>query len=248
MAKPGRLTKDKFGFTMPVDAPLVCKPYYYFKTEAMFFEYETDEEAALDILPEGLELPSPATASVIIWTHSLTSFGPYREAHLRINCTWQGEPRTYYAYLFVDSDQAMANGREVWGYPKKLANITFQKEGGIMMGTVERPRGYRICTALIKPEVRVASSNQTEIKPVPDLSLRVFPSTEEGAEPSVMELIEVSSLEFTIHDEWQGPGIVQFDGSSPFDPWHKISVKKMLSATYRCLDAKLGYGRVIKRY
>ncbi|MBU0471318.1 MAG: acetoacetate decarboxylase family protein, partial [Nanoarchaeota archaeon] len=41
-------------------------PIYYKNVEAISFAYETDEDAAADILPEGLELTSPATASLTL--------------------------------------------------------------------------------------------------------------------------------------------------------------------------------------
>ena len=89
MGKAGRLTKDKFGFSMPVDAPLFCKPPIYYKNvESMSFVYETDEEAAADILPEGLELTSPATASILFIKYPFSTLGPYEEAILGIACTW----------------------------------------------------------------------------------------------------------------------------------------------------------------
>ena len=60
MAKEGRLSKDKFGFDQPVDAPLYHKPPFYYRYNEIFgVDYETDEEAALNLLPEGLELTSP---------------------------------------------------------------------------------------------------------------------------------------------------------------------------------------------
>ena len=66
MSKKGRLIKKNFGYSMPVDAPLYGKPPIYYKdVEGIFISYETDEDAAADMLPEGLELPSPATASVM---------------------------------------------------------------------------------------------------------------------------------------------------------------------------------------
>jgi len=72
MTLEGRLTKDKFGYDMPVDAPLFAKPPIYYKyAETISVTYETDAEAALDLLPEGLMLLEPATAVLIFCKVSL---------------------------------------------------------------------------------------------------------------------------------------------------------------------------------
>ena len=64
MAREGRLTKDKFGYGMPVDAPLYAKPpIYYQDIRTISITYETDPDGALDMLPEGLMLPEPVAAS-----------------------------------------------------------------------------------------------------------------------------------------------------------------------------------------
>ena len=112
------------------------------------------------------------------------------------------------------------------------------------MGTMERPRGNRICTGVIRPETPVEVGQAGGI---PGLSLRIIPSPEEGAEPSLMELIEVPSRS-TTKEAWQGSGYAEFNSASTIDPWHRIAVKKMLGAAYRRYDMVLGYGRIIKRY
>jgi len=105
MAKVGRLTKEKYGYSMPVDAPLFCKPPIYYKNaEAIAFSYETDEDSAADILPEGLELTSPPTATVLFLRYPFSTLGVYDEVILGLGCTWQGSPRFYIAHIVVDSD------------------------------------------------------------------------------------------------------------------------------------------------
>ena len=245
MGKAGRLTKGRFGYDMPVDAPLYPKPPIYYKNvEALSFAYETDEEAAADILPEGLELTTPATASVLFIKYPFSTLGPYEEAILGIACTWQGDPKFYIAHIMLNTDSPFAAGREIWGYPKKLAHITLEMEGDLIYGTMERPKGNRICTGVMRPEVPVST---TEIVRGEAVSLRVIPSPEEGAEPSLAELIELPS-KITPLEAWQGPGSVEFISNSALDPWYKIGVKKMLGATYQRYDNILDYSKIIKRY
>ena len=245
MAKSGRLNKTNVGFGMPGDAPLYCKPpIYYTDVEAISFAYETDEEAVLDILPEGVEINSPPTASLVFIRYPFSTLGPYMESILVLGCQWQGSPRSYIAHIVLDTDAPFAAGREIWGFPKKLARITLEKEGDLIMGTMERPTGNRICTGVIRPETPVEVGGAAG---APSLSLRIIPSPEEGAEPSLMELVEVPSKS-TTREAWQGPGYAEFNSASTIDPWHRIAVRQMLGAAYRRYDMVLDYGKVIKRY
>jgi acetoacetate decarboxylase len=245
MPKSGRLNKKNIGFCMPGDAPLYSKPPIYYKdVEAVSFTYETDEEAVLDILPEGLEISSSPTASLIFIRYPFSTLGPYEEVILSIGCLWQGKPRNYIAHIVLNTDMPLAAGREIWGYPKKLAHITLEKEGDLIMGTMERPRGNRICTGVIRLEIPVEI---VQAESVPGMSLKVIPSPEEGAEPSLMELIEVDTTS-TTREAWQGPGFAQYNSTSTIDPWHRIAVRKQLMAVYRRYDLVLGYGKVVKRY
>ena len=245
MPKSGRLNKKNIGFSMPVDAPLYSKPPIYYKdVEAISFTYETDEDAVLDILPEGLEINSPPMANLIFIKYPFSTLGPYDEAILGISCLWQGKPRFYIAHIVLNTDMPLAAGREIWGFPKKLAHITLEKEGDLITGTMERPRGNRICTGVIRPETPI---EVVQAEPVPSMSLRVIPSPEEGEEPSLMDLIEVPPNS-TTKEAWQGPGFAQYNSTSTIDPWHRIAVKKPLMAVYRRYDMILDYGKVVKRY
>ena len=245
MVKKGRLTKDKFGTSMPVDTPLYSRPPIYYKNvEELAFTYETNEDAVLDILPEGLELTNTPIATVLIRRYPFSTLGPYEEAILGIGCAYQGKPRFYIPHILVNSDVPMVAGREIWGYPKKFAHITLQMEGDLIIGTVERPQGNRICTGIVRPEnpVKIVDTEK-----IPGLSLRIIPSPEGNTKPSLAELVEVLTDNAPI-EAYSGQGFLQFNSISDVDPWYKFHVKRLISAVYRRFDQILPFGKVIKRY
>ena len=52
MGLPGKLTKDKFGFSMPVDSPLYGRlPVLYKDVSMLIYEYVTSADAAAALLP-----------------------------------------------------------------------------------------------------------------------------------------------------------------------------------------------------
>ena len=111
MARNGRLTTDQWGLFMPAHNPVVMKgPWYYRDTQSVVFEYLTDADQALRVLPAELELHEPATAFLIVETNRWTSFGPYSEVYNGILCKWQGE---LYAYKKEISTQIWRSRKQV---------------------------------------------------------------------------------------------------------------------------------------
>lgn len=243
---PGRLTRERFGFSMPVDAPLYqAPPFYYRDARALTVLYETEEEAAQNILPEGLELPLPTTVRLMVVHYPFSTIGPYDEAILGLDCLWRGEPRFYIAHILVSTVPPLVGGREVWGFPKKLAHIQLRQEEELLLGIVERPRGNRLVTATMRPE--------RPLEPPPtarggSIALRVIPSPEEGAPPSLAQLIEIPAAGWQTHEMWAGPGSLSFDAPSELDPWFRLPVRRIKGALYTRYDFTLPHGRIIKTY
>jgi acetoacetate decarboxylase len=66
MAVEGKLNPTMMGITMPVNAPgFVDKPPFWRGVNSYTFNYETDPDAAVALVPEGLTLPEPVTACLI---------------------------------------------------------------------------------------------------------------------------------------------------------------------------------------
>jgi acetoacetate decarboxylase len=142
------LTLDRLGYSMPSDAPAFqAPPYHYRNAQAISIKFETDPESALDVLPAPLELIEPAAANLSFYWYPFTTFGPYHEAILRLHAMHEGKPLTYIAQIFVNTEPPMLAGREVWGYPKKLAKIGLERDKDMVVGWLERPQGVRLATA-----------------------------------------------------------------------------------------------------
>ena len=243
MERTGRLTRQDFGYSIPVDAPLYPKPpIYYQDAEAIFVLYETDPDAAAAMLPEGLVVPSPAVATAMVVTYPRSTLGMYNEAILALNVLHNGEAALYIPHILVDNDQAMAAGREIWGYPKKIGSISLDHRGEGIVGTVERPKGNRLCTVVVQPESPMQGG-----PPSPVLSLRVLPSQKEDGSAEIAQLIETRRTE-KVHWQWFGRGSVSFGGTSSVDPWSNLPVKKLLGGVYSCADIVLPLGKVVREY
>lgn len=252
MGKAGRLTMDRFGATMPVQAPAVqAPPFWYRNMEMLIVQYRTDEEAALDLLPAGLDLVEPASASLIIANYHFSTFGPYHEAILGIGCSFRGRPMTFLPSLFVTQEAPLIAGREIWGYAKKLAHIELVNDHEGYMGLIERPKGNRIATAVMRT-VENVPAERFAFPPI--LSLKVIPHAEKSNAPAIAQLVscdfQVKPVVATdgLTEVWQGPGSLTYNAPTAVDPWHRLRVEEVVSCTYGFFNAYLPHGEVVVDY
>ncbi len=253
MGTPGTLTKAQMGFSLPVDAPLYDPlPICYEDVSMMLFDYLTDAKAAAALLPAPLELldvpgqPNLALVKLLFAQYPWTTLGPYNEVAQALPCTYKGQPLLYAVRLHVTADTALTAGRELGGFPKKLGHIEYSQEEGYFCH-LERPRGLRICTGVLKPTKQLftiplpagpiptlpSPFNMTMPLPpatgkpmpvvLPFASLRVIPNPPPNAAPALVQLIHTTWL-LDRGEIWAGTGSCQLTGASALDPYHKLPV------------------------
>jgi acetoacetate decarboxylase len=244
MSARGRLTLEKLGYSMPPDAPAFqAPPYHYRNAQAVSIKFETDPEAALEVLPEPFDLIEPACANLSIYWYPFTTFGPYHEAILRLYARHEGEPLTYIQQIFVDTEPPLLAGREIWGFPKKLATIGFERDRDMIVGRLERPAGVRLATVVMRPEQPLMQLGSNG----PTTGLRVIPSADpSNPRPALAELIAADS-QHELRAAWEGPASISFPDSSVFDPVIRFPVRRIVKAVYMEYDILLPAGRVIAR-
>jgi acetoacetate decarboxylase len=249
----GTLTKAQMGYSVPVDAPLYYPlPIIYNNVSMLLFDYLTDRTAAVALLPTPLELPGVpgqpnlAAAKMLFAEYPWTSLGPYNETAQVLPCQYNGQPFLYAVRLHVTADTAMAAGREIGGFPKKLGHIEFVNQESYLC-SLERPRGLRICNGTLYPVSQLLTiplpANQAIALPapfnltmplpppgpqptplvLPFVSLRVIPSPAPNVPPAIAQLVQTMWL-LTRGEIWSGAGSCQLTGASSQDPYHKLPV------------------------
>lgn len=250
------------GFTMPFGASLYGPPpYEYRKAQQSWITYEAaDPDAVRSMLPPGVDADAdiPVCHAMVCW-YPWTTFGPYHEAWICVRVKVDGVAYWYMPVIFTDNEAPLAAGREIWGYPKKLATMKWDwggaADGGTfneqLIFTVDRPSSQRIMTYTFAPE-RVADPSELTI--LPFLSLRHIPASEAGRRPAASELValEVASSLYTAADGrpelYAGRGSVTFPSRSTTDPWHVFAPDKILSTVWANVDFALPLGFVVKDY
>ncbi|MBC2960419.1 acetoacetate decarboxylase family protein [Nocardioides deserti] len=250
--------------SMPIAGPLYPPPPYEFRgARQTWVVYEADPTGLAAYLPEGVEPDSdPAVCAAWACHYPTSTFGPYLEAYLVVRVR-VGEERFWYQPVIVtDSEAPMAAGRELWGYGKKLAHLTWSGRGSGGPGTeqlamtVERPRGVRLMTLTMQPERLLPPEELLSLETaelLPTLSHRLLPASEPGRPPVVDELVAVD-VRARSHrgadgrlELWRGRGAVELGSASAADPWHVFAPVRVLDAFTSTTDFTLPLGRVVPR-
>lgn len=249
---------------MPIAGPLYPPPPYEFRAARQtWVVYEADPAPIAALLPEGVRIDGDqAVCAAWACHYPVSSFGPYLEAYVVVRVEVAGERFWYQPVIVTDAEAPMAAGREVWGYGKKLAHITWsgQDVGGPgteqLVMTVERPRGVRLMTLSVLPDRLIDGPELIGLEAaeaLPTLSHRVIPASEAGKAPLVDELIALDVRPRSHRgadgrlELWRGRGAVEFGSGSAGDPWHVFRPTRVLDAFSACTDFVLTQGRVVPR-
>lgn len=107
-------------------------------------EMEVDHKAAAAWLPGGLAMADPARATFFVADYPETTFGcVYREAAVLLHVRFGPLKARHCPWMVVDDDVALILGRELLGYPKKMAEIAVTRDGDRIKATVDR-QGARL--------------------------------------------------------------------------------------------------------
>ena len=236
--------------------------------DIVIVDYLTDANSAAAMLPEQLstfpipELPGYAAVKAV-WAHYRdSSFGPYNEFMPVIPCLHNGEMYLDVPLIYVDNDAAMAGGREIGGWPKKLATITFDRIGDEYRCYLER-HGQRLASSSIKIGGKLFSTplpaNEPMSLPYPyNMTLPLPPPT--GKEQKTVAL-PTASLKVMPQVGSDEPLVARVIGSpwlmsgnfykasegsisyrkSEADQFYKLPVLNVLGATYFEGDMSLAF-------
>ncbi len=240
------MNPDNWGFTNPIVSPLYGKPPLVWKDmRVQLVVYETDIENIKRVIPAPLE---PRTNRVITWVSQFelgTTQGAFKEMAIYVQVKYKDYEGDYEPFLYVSTALPLTAGREIWGYQKKMADISLVHEQEAVIGKVTR-LDHQILKALVVPEY-VASMDEVPWSRDGVFSLKYIPSAEEGGTP-VRELV-LTEGKFTAHDGkfFGGRASVVYERSE-IDPTYLLEPKKILGGFYGEGELYLPFGKVVHDY
>ena len=101
--------------------------------------FQTKPEIVESLLPPPLEPADMPGGLIFIAEYPKTNLGPgYRESAIYLNCRYGEETGTYCLSMPITSEPRMHNGRDIFGLPKKMADIHIERDENSVHGWVER--------------------------------------------------------------------------------------------------------------
>ena len=233
-------------FAMPLTQPAYSPgPYRVCDREYLVITYRTDLEKLREIVPEPLEVVSDLVKFEFIRMPDSTGFGNYTEAGQVIPVTFDGRLGNYTLCMFLDDHPPIAAGRELWGFPKKLAGPSLRAETDTLVGTLDYGP-IRVATGTMgyKHQQADLEAVARELK-APNFLLKIIPHVD--GSPRICELVEYYLEEIELKGAWTGPGALELNAHA-LAPVADLPMLEVVSTVHLVADLTLGLGKVVHDY
>jgi acetoacetate decarboxylase len=147
--------------------------------------------------------------------------------------------------MFLDDHPPAAGGRELWGFPKKMAKPTLHPEIDTLVGTLDYGP-VRIATGTMGYKHKAADRDAIMASlRVPNFLLKIVPHVDGTAR--ICELVEYELLDIELKGAWTGPAALTL-ASHALAPLAELPVLEVVSGTHILADLTLGLGKVVHDY
>lgn len=233
-------------FAMPLTSPAYPPgPYRFVDREFMIITYRTDPDKLRAIVPEPLEIDAPLVKYEFIRMPDSTGFGDYTETGQVIPVSFRGRKGGYTHCMFLNDDPPIAGGRELWGFPKKLASPSLRTEIDMLVGTLDYGP-VRVATGTMGYKHREADHAAIQAAlAAPNFLLKIIPHVD--GSPRICELVEYYLEDVTIKGAWTGPGALSL-APHAMAPVAELPVLEVVSSVHILSDLTLGLGKVVHDY
>jgi acetoacetate decarboxylase len=141
----GMVKSVKEGTSTPLLSPLYPGPPYHYVDAKLFLAlFNPTEESIRKLLPSPLRPSQMPLAGLLFAEQPCKETGTFMESGMLVQCMFDNpetkveEVGVYFCYNYVDSDIAQAAGREIWGYPRKRAEISLNWKKDTLTATTKR--------------------------------------------------------------------------------------------------------------
>lgn len=236
----------KNAFAMPLTSPAFpIGPYRFIDREYLIITYRTDPDKLRAVVPEPLQVDEPLVKYEFIRMPDSTGFGDYTETGQVIPVSFQGRKGGYTHCMFLNDHPPIAGGRELWGFPKKLASPSLRAEIDTLVGTLDYGP-VRVATATMGYKHRSADLPAVKAAlAAPNFLLKIIPHVD--GSPRICELVEYYLEDVRIKGAWTGPAALSLTAHA-LAPVAELPVLEVVSAVHILADLTLGLGEVVHDY
>ncbi|RQP24912.1 acetoacetate decarboxylase [Piscinibacter terrae] len=233
-------------FAMPLTNPAFPPgPYRFVDREFLVITYRTDPDALREVVPEPLQFTEPIVKYEFIRMPDSTGFGDYTESGQVIPVEFEGRAGGYVHSMYLNDEAPIAGGRELWGFPKKLAAPSMTVEKDTLLGTLDYG-SVRVATATMGFKHRMLDPNPVLASMLlPNYLLKIIPHVDGSAR--ICELVRYFLEDVTIKGAWTGPAALEL-AHHALAPVAMLPVLEIVSGVHILTDMTLGMGSVVHDY
>jgi acetoacetate decarboxylase len=231
---------------MPLTSPAYPPgPYRFYNREFFIIAYRTDPDVLRAVIPAPLEFTEPIVKYEFIRMPDSTGFGDYTESGQVIPVSFRGEKGNYVHSMYLDCDPPIAGGRELWGFPKKLASPVLKVEKDTL-GGVLRVGSVPVAVATMGYKHRALPNDQMRAAlEAPGYLLKIIPHVD--GTPRICEIVRYVCGDVVVYGAWEGPAALELFHHA-LAPVAALPVLEVLSATHIVSDLTLNLGTVVHDY
>jgi acetoacetate decarboxylase len=147
--------------------------------------------------------------------------------------------------MFLDDHPPIAGGRELWGFPKKLAKPTLKAEIDTLVGTLDYgPVRVALGTMGYKHHALEHDAVLASLLG-PNWLLKIIPHVD--GTPRICELVEYRLKDVQLKGAWSGPAALSLQ-SHALAPLNELPVLEVVSGVHLMADLTLDLGTVVHDY
>jgi len=239
----------KNAFAMPLHNPSYPRPPFRFlHREYFIISYETDPDALRAVVPEPLTVDSNLVHYEFIRMPDSSGFGDYTESGQVISVIDEaGRKASYTHAMYLDDEGPIAGGREIWGFPKKLASPRLAIDGNdTLLGTLDYGT-QRIASATMGYKFRPLDieTERRKLAETPNYLLKVIPHVDGSSR--VCELVCFYLRDVTVLGAWEGPAALELHPHA-LAPVADLPVRRIVGARHVIANLTLDIGEVAFDY
>jgi len=233
-------------FAMPRHSPSYpAGPYRFVDREYMTITYQTDPSVLERVVPAPLRVLEPIVRLEFVRMPDSTGFGSYHGAAQVIPVRFGTETGSYTRLMFLDTHPPIAGGRELWGFPQKLASPKLEVDRDTLVGTLDfGPVRVASGTMGYKHHAIETDVARTSFE-APGFLLKIIPHVD--GSPRICELVRYTRSDLVLKGAWSGPAALALY-SHALAPIADLAVREVVSGAHLVADYTLELGEVVHDY
>jgi acetoacetate decarboxylase len=234
-------------FNMPVQSGIQAYPegpYYSNNREYLIISYETDMDLLRKVVPEPLKVTDPIVKFEFIRMPAY-GLGDFTESGQVIPVEFKGEKGGYIHAMVLDGPTSVAGGREIWGFPKRIAQPKLYVDQDALVGTLDYGT-LRIAQASMGlKQIPVPLAQIKKAVQAPAFVIKAIPDVD--GTPKICQLVKFKFSKVDVKEAWTGPAALNLFHHA-LVPMAELPVKRIISAVHFVVDIVLPYGEVAHDY